>query len=133
MLSGLVAVVIFAEPEDLLCGDFAAVIGQCEHLVSGGLDGAALVDGDMPGIRADDALMRPERGGDERQICLSTAGDKVNVSIGGCAEFFQPAGCFFAVFVLAVSAGLFHVGLVEKFQNGRVRSFRVVAVKKYHF
>ena len=50
VLSGLVAVVIFAEPEDLLCGDFAAVIGQCEHLVSGGLDGAALVNGDMPGI-----------------------------------------------------------------------------------
>ena len=64
---------------------FAVLMGQYQHLVPRGLDGAGLVAGDMPGVGAEDSLVGAQNGGDQGQVGLCAAGQKVHLAIRRCA------------------------------------------------
>ena len=73
--------------------------------------------------------MRPQRGGDHRSVGLGAAHEKLHEERIVPAERADDAAGIFAVFVLAVAAGLEQVGFGKAFQYARMRALAVIAFK----
>ena len=113
-------------------GDLAVIRGQSQHLVAGGLDGAALVAVDMAADGGENALIGAQDGGDHRGVGQGAAHQKMHVGLrrlAGGLDLFPRGG---AVFILAVAHGLLHVGAHQALHDGGVRPLQIVAVKIDH-
>ena len=118
-------------PLHLGCGDLSVGAGQGKNLVAGGLHGAGLMDMNMAAFGAENPLMRPQSGGDHRQISLGAANQKVNggIAAAGSLNFFRRPG---AVQILAVAGSLLQIGGCKSLQHLLVAALAVVIVKENH-
>ena len=116
-----------------LCrGQLAVLGGNCQHLMSGRLHCAGFMDMDMPRICADDALMGPQGSIDHRYIGLGAAHQKVHRKLripAQSANFFRSR---LAIFIAAVTAGLFQICLGQASQNRLMTALAVIIVKINH-
>ena len=103
-----------------------------QHLVPRGLDGAGLVHGDVPGVGADRALMRPERAGEHRQVRLRPADEKMHLRVRRGAQFPHPRARGVRDSFDAVAARLDEIVLLQRPQDLGDGALGVVGFKSDH-
>ena len=132
MFGGLIIFVPFHIVRDLFCRDFAIIGGEGDDLVSRGFNGAGFVAIDVAADSGQHTLPWTEDRGNHRGIGLGTAHKKMHIGIRrmACGLDFFP--CCRADFVLTVSDGLHHIGIIQPFHNGTVCAFQIIAVKINH-
>ena len=132
MLGGLVVFVPFHIVSHLLGCDLAVVGGQGDDLVAGGLNGAGLVAVDVAADGGQHTLPGAENGGDDSGVGLGAAHQEVDIRLGGLTgQLYLLAGGF-AVLILAVAHGLYHIRLHEPGHDSGVRALQVITVEIDH-
>ena len=132
MFTARVRTVGLTQRGDLPGGDFAVLRGQRQHFVAARLNGTRLMDVDVGALRGHHALMRAQRGGNDGQIRLRAADQKLHVRLRGAAQFLDRLARLRAVDIFAIAGRLLQVGFLQALQNRRMRTFAVIAFKSNH-
>ena len=121
-----------AEIFDLLGAQTAGLAGQGDDLVAGGLHGAGLVAGDVAGGGGNDALVMPERCGNDGGVGLGAAHQEVHGDILPAAEGFHPRPGTLGAGVLRVAGILGVVVQSDGLEDFGDTAFGIVAFKAKH-
>jgi hypothetical protein len=113
-----------------LCGRYLAVLVlEREGLVACMLYGSRLMRGNVCGIRAEYALIRPQDRGNDRGVGLGASFQEMHVCARDAEHFLDAAGGLFAIIVLAITWILFQVGFLDYLEQVGMGPFKIVAVK----
>ena len=95
-------------------------------LVAGGLNGAGLVAVDVAGMGGDHRFIGLKQGGDDRQVGLGTAYQKVNLRLRGGAESPNQVPGFLADGIQTVAAGLDQIGVRQCLKDGDMETLKTL-------
>ena len=110
----------------------ALVLGHRQYLVTARLNGTCLVEGNVPRVRRQNALIGAEETADDGGVGLGAAYQKFHLGVGAVAGGADFVLGLSAVGVLTVADGLFQVGVQKPLEDGRMRAFEIVAVEVEH-
>ena len=108
------------------------VMGEGDYLVACEFNCAGFVDVDVAGGCGNGSLPGFEQCVDDSGVGLGAAYQEEDVCIGVSTGFADALLCALAVFVNAVGAGIFVVGLCQSFQDGRMHPAVIIAIEIEH-
>ena len=110
----------------------AVDVRQREDLVTGVLDGAGLVCGDMPRVRGDDAFIVFQKRRNDHGVCLRAADEELDVRVGTFTCHADLLLRAVAVAVRSIAGQLLEVRVCERLQHVGVCPGDVITFKRNH-
>ena len=129
MLMIVIAEEVLQETADLPGVELSGVLGQRQHLVAAGLDGAGLMGGDVARFGGDYTLVGAQDGTDDRFVGLRAADEEFHPRAGAGARPADEVPGLFTVGILSVAGRLLEIGRDKPGEDGGVRALRIIAGK----